>query len=47
MAEFLWFLSGVLIGGCITLVILCCIQINRRNEYEQELRRLHKELNNK
>ncbi len=47
MAEFLWFLSGLLIGGCMVSVILCCIQVNRRNEYEQELRRLHKELNNK
>ena len=41
------FLIGLLLGGCIAAVILCCIQINRICRCEQEIHRLRKKLNNK
>lgn len=45
MSELVWLLVGLLIGGCIATAVLCCVQINRVNEYEQEIRRLIKKLN--
>lgn len=36
---------GLLLGGCIAAVILCCIQINRVGRCEQESRRLKEKLN--
>lgn len=45
MSELVWLLVGLLIGGCVATVVLCCVQINRVNEYEQEIRRLIKKLN--
>lgn len=47
MDEFAWLLAGLLIGGCITMVLLCCLQMNRISEYEQEIRRLRQNLNDK
>ena len=47
MGEFLWFFAGLLLGGCISLVILCCMQINRIGHYEQAIRQLQEELQNK
>ena len=47
MNELTWLLVGLLIGGCIAAVILCCVQINRINNYEQEIRRLQQKLNDK
>ena len=38
---------GLLLGGCIAAVILCCVQINSVNRYEQEIRRLKEKLNNR
>lgn len=43
--EFLWFLVGLLLGGCVSFVIICCLQINRINDYEEELRNLRFQLN--
>ena len=40
MTEFLWFLVGLFIGGIVTTLVLCCLQINRINDYEDEIRRL-------
>lgn len=31
---------GLLLGGCVSFCILCCMQINRINDYEDEIRRL-------
>ena len=42
-----WFLVGLFIGGIVTTLVLCCLQINRINEYEAELRKLRSQLNNK
>ncbi len=47
MPEFLWFFAGLLLGGCIGMVILCCMQINRIGYYEQTIRKLQEELQNK
>ena len=44
MATLLWFLAGLLIGGCIGTVVLCCVQINRSNHYEREIRQLRNQL---
>lgn len=40
MSEFLFFLIGLLVGGCVAFVVLCCLQINRINALESEIRRL-------
>ncbi len=45
MSELAWLFTGIQIGGCISTVILCCLQINRHNEYERELRKLKEKLN--
>lgn len=47
MTEFLWLLVGLFIGGIVTTLVLYCLQINRINEYEAELRKLRSQLNNK
>lgn len=41
------FLIGLLLGGCIAGIILCCVQVNRICSYEQEIRRLKEKLNNR
>lgn len=40
MSSFICFLVGLLLGGCIAASVLCCMQINRINRYEQEIRKL-------
>lgn len=46
MTELAWLLVGLLIGGCIAVAVLACIQSNRISYYEQELQRLRQKLNN-
>lgn len=41
------FIIGLLLGGCIAVSILCCMQINSVSRYEQEIRRLKEKLNNR
>lgn len=41
------FVIGLLLGGCIAAVILCCVQVNAANRYEQEIRRLKEKLNHR
>ena len=43
MSEILSFL----LGGTIATVILCCVQINRINSYQNEIDRLKEQLNKK
>ena len=43
MSEFIAFT----LGGIFGVVLMCCLQINRINEYEAELRKLRSQLNNK
>lgn len=47
MVEFAWLLVGLLIGGCLGVSCICCLQINRSNQYEQEIRKLKMELAHK
>lgn len=37
------FLIGLLLGGCIAGVVLCCVQVNRVSSYQQEIHRLRTE----
>lgn len=47
MSELAWLLAGLLLGGCIAVTVLCCVQMNRINDYEQEIKRLQQKLNDK
>ena len=38
--EIAMLIIGLLLGGCISFCILGCMQINRINDYEDEIRRL-------
>lgn len=40
------FFLGLMLGGLLSTVVLCCFQINRTNDYEQEIRRLKAQLDN-
>ena len=44
--EIVLFIIGLLLGGCIATVILCCLQINRIGDCESEIRRLREQLKN-
>ena len=43
--EIVMLIIGLLIGSCISTAILCCMQINRINDYEQPIRDLLEKLN--
>lgn len=47
MSNFICLLVGLLLGGCVAGILLCCIQINRVSYYEQELQKLRQKLNDK
>ena len=34
MTEFIFFIVGLLLGGCIGVVFMCCLQINRLSKHE-------------
>ena len=36
--EIAMLIIGLLLGGCVSFCILGCMQINRINEYEDEIR---------
>ena len=38
--EIAMLMIGLLLGGCVSFCILGCMQINRINDYEDEIRRL-------
>ena len=40
MSELLFFFLGMMFGGLVAVVMLCCLQINRIHKYEAEIRRL-------
>ena len=37
MSELLFFVLGLTIGGLTGVTIMCCLQINRINEYENKI----------
>lgn len=38
--EILWFVIGMMVGGCVSTFLMCCLSIHRINKYEAEIRRL-------
>lgn len=44
MMQIVWLGMGLLIGSSVTLAVLCCLQINRINWYEREIRKLKRQL---
>ena len=42
--AFAWLIVGLILGGGVTLVFLCALQLGRINEYESETQRLKSEL---
>ena len=37
MSELLFFVLGLVIGGLTGVTIMCCLQINRINDYEKQI----------
>lgn len=42
--AFVWLILGLILGGAVTLVFMCAIQLGAVNRYESENRRLRREL---
>lgn len=42
--KILMFFLGLMLGGFLSTVVLCCFQINRVNNYEQEISKLKAQL---
>ena len=47
MTGGLIFIAGLIVGGCIAVMLLGCLQINRINKYESTIHKLHTEDNKK
>ena len=45
MTELAWLITGILLGGCTGITIMCCLQLNRINDYESQIRYLKGKLN--
>ena len=41
---FVWFMLGLLVGGCIGIMVMCLFQINRLNEYERQIREIEEKV---
>lgn len=44
MTELLFFFIGMILGGLVAFVILCCFQLHRINRYEAQLQKLKAQL---
>ena len=44
MNELAWLITGVLLGGCIGITTMCCLQLNRINAFEAEIQRLKEQI---
>lgn len=44
MVNVICFFSGVFLGACVGLVVMCTMQIRRINDYESEIRKLKAEV---
>lgn len=44
MSEFVFLIIGIIIGCCFGLSLMSCLQLNRVNDYEEEIRKLKKQL---
>ena len=47
MTALVWLLVGLMLGGCVSILMLCCMQYHRTEDYEDEIRRLQDELSKK
>lgn len=45
MISLICLFVGLLLGGCVAGILLCCMQVNRVSRYEQEIRKLQEQLN--
>ena len=32
---FLWFFLGMMVGGCLAVLLMCCLSIHRINKYRR------------
>lgn len=37
MSELLFFILGLIIGGLVMTILMCCLQINRINDLERQI----------
>lgn len=44
---FVWFMLGLLTGGCVGIMTMCLFQINRLNEYEKQIREIEQKVKDK
>ncbi len=44
MIGIIGFIVGLLVGSCVSVTVLCCLQIHRINYYEREIRRLRRQI---
>lgn len=44
MTNALFFIIGLLLGGCVTAAVLCCLQLERIRHYDRMIRRLQYQL---
>ena len=44
MSELLFFVLGIIIGGLTMTTLMCCLQINRINEFESRIKMYESEL---
>ena len=44
MNELAWLITGILLGGCIGITVMCWLQLNRVNAYEAEIQKLKEQL---
>ena len=42
MSGIFIFILGMMTGGLIGITFMCCLQINRINDYEEQIRKLQK-----
>lgn len=47
MIEMLFFIVGMILGGLIAFVILCCFQLHRINRYEIQSQKLKAQLSSR
>lgn len=41
MTELFWFIGGLLLGGFVSTVLMCCLQLHRINKYEELIQKLY------
>lgn len=44
MSELVFLIIGLLIGGCLAVTFMSCLQLGRINRYEAEIRRLKEQI---